>query len=88
MEKINDVNFLLSYFKEKYEKWFLSRGKERSKIENIVFDFVDKNLDDSIYLEANEGSASGLCSSIHFKSDINKLINVLETMVKNANNGL
>lgn len=78
IKKISDTEYLQSYFEEKYDTWFLSKPKDRKRIEDIVCDFLEHNLDDSIYLEANGGLATGLCSFPHFEDDLKRLISILK----------
>lgn len=80
IKKISDTEYLQSYFEEKYDTWFQSKPKDRKRIENIVCSFLEHNLDDSIYLQANGGFASGLCSFPHFEEDFKRLISLLKEM--------
>lgn len=80
IKKISDTDYLQSYFEEKYDVWFLSKPKDRKRIENTVCDFVEHNLDGSIYLQANGGLASGLCSYPHFEDDLKKIISILKEL--------
>ena len=78
IKKISDTIYLQSYFEEKYDSWFLSSTKNRQNIEDCVCQFIENNLDDSIYLRANGGLASGLCSYPHFEDDLKKIISLLK----------
>lgn len=81
IKKISDSKFLLEYLKEKHMQWLLAVDKKaRERIEDTVCGFVNNNMDDAIYLMASEGRASGLCSYPYFEEDLNKIINVLESM--------
>ena len=80
MEKISNPRILLDYLNEKYDLWYTTTDKEvKRRIESYVFHYVDNNLDDTIYIEANEGRASGLCAHPHFDEDIQRLIRVLQS---------
>ena len=76
-KKISDTIYLQSYFEEQYEFWYTSKPKERQLIEDIVIKFVDNTLADTIYLQVNNGLASGLCSYPHFEEDLKKIIILL-----------
>lgn len=78
IKKISDTEYLQSYFEEKYDIWFQSKPKDRKHIEDVVCAFLEHNLDDSIYLEANGGLATGLCSFPHFEDDLKRLISILK----------
>lgn len=78
IKKITDTIFLQSYFEEKFDSWFLSSTKERRSIEDCVRQFVENKLDSSIYLQANSGLASGLCSYPHFEDDLKRIISILK----------
>lgn len=81
IRKISDSSFLFDYFKEKYELWLLTRDKKKRKqIEDIVYNFINNNMDDAIYITASDGRATGLCAYPYFEKDLKKLINVLESM--------
>ena len=77
-KKVTDTIYLQSYFEEKFDSWFLSNSTDRKHIEDCVCQFIDNNLDDSIYLRANGGLASGLCSYPHFEDDLKTLISILK----------
>ena len=82
MKKNADVIALLDYFEEKYDSWFVTTNLHRRRgIENYVVQFIENNLDEAIYLEANEGRASGLCVYPHFEEDILRLIRVLRSKI-------
>ena len=82
MRKISDPRVLLDYLNEKYDLWYTTTDKEeKRKIERCVFLYVSNNVDDAIYLEANEGRASGLCMAPHFCEDLQKLIRVLQSKI-------
>ena len=77
--KISDPNILLDYLENIYETWYVTRDKKkRSYIEDCVFQYI-QNMDDDIYIEANDGRASGLCSYPYFETDLKKLINLLKS---------
>ncbi len=78
IKKVTDTIYLQSYFEEKFDSWLLSSAKERKRIEDCVCQFVENNLDDSIYLQANGDLASGLCSYPHFEDDLKTLISLLK----------
>lgn len=78
-KKTSDSLLLLSYLDEKYEQWLLTKDKKRRNwIEDCVMQFINYNMDDSIYLEANDGRATGLCAYPNFERDLKKIINVLK----------
>ena len=77
-KKVTDTIYLQSYFEDKFDSWFLSSTKNRQNIEDCVCQFIENNLDNSIYLRANGGLASGLCSYPHFEDDLKKIISVLK----------
>lgn len=78
IRKVSDTIFLQSYFEEKYDSWLLSNMKDRKRIEECVCHFIEHNLDNTIYLQANGGLASGLCSYPHFRDGLEKLIFILK----------
>ena len=77
-KKVSDTIYLQSYFEEKFDAWFIAGKKDRERIEDCVCRFLDNNLDDSIYLRANGGLATGLCSYPHFEDDLKTLISTLK----------
>lgn len=76
-KKISDTIYLQSYFEDKYDTWFISKSQDRKHIEDVVCAFLEHNLDASIYMQANNGLASGLCSYPHFEEDLIKIIILL-----------
>lgn len=82
VKKISDYKTILNYLEYKYNEWCTTTNKKnRSTIEMHVFQYVD-NIDDTLYIEANEGRASGLCSSQFFEEDLKRLINLLSDKIK------
>lgn len=63
-----------------YYNDYLTQPKRRNIIENNVRSYVN-NLPDEIYLEASNGSASGLCSHGFFESDLQKVLSTLEKRI-------
>lgn len=84
VRKITDTHYLQSYFEEKYDSWFTASIKDRERIEDCVCQFVEHNLDDSIYVRANNGLASGLCSYPHFEDGLIKIISLLKEINNSA----
>ena len=84
VKKLVDTFYLQSYFEEKYDSWFTASLKDRERIEDCVCQFIEHNLNDSIYLKANDGLASGLCSYPHFEADLKKLISLLKEINSSA----
>lgn len=82
VKKISDYKIILDYLEDKYNEWYTTTKKDRSKIEMHVFQYVN-NIDENLYGEANEGRASGLCSSQFFEEDLKRLINLLRAKIKN-----
>lgn len=75
--KITDPKIIYDYLVDKYDTWFVTRDKKtKDFIEECVIRYI-QNIDDSYYLEANDGCASGLCSFPNFEQDLKKLINIL-----------
>lgn len=69
----------LHYLEEQYKLYLLSnRRSDKSRIETSVRSYV-KTFPDELYLELNEGSASGLCEHGFFESDLSKCINMLRS---------
>lgn len=67
----------LHYLEEQYKMYLLSNNmRDKSRIETSVRSYV-KAFSDDLYLELNEGSASGLCEHGFFESDLSKCINML-----------
>lgn len=82
VKKISDYKTILNDLEDKYNEWCTTTNKkDRSTIEMHVFQYVD-NIDDTLYIEANEGRASGLCSSHFFEEDLKRLINLLSDKIK------
>lgn len=80
IKKISDPNILISYLEEKYDHWLLTKDKAKRKwLEDCVFDYINNNLDDALYLEANDWRATGLCAYPNFEKDLRKIINVLNS---------
>ena len=50
-------------------------------LERSVYNYLD-NIDDSLYIEMNDGRASGLCGSQFFRDDILRCLNILEEKLK------
>lgn len=83
VKKISDYKTILDYLEDKYNKWYITTNKKaRREIQMHVFQYID-NIDDTLYIEANEGRASGLCSSQFFEEDLKRLINLLRAKIKN-----
>ena len=79
-KKISDPLILLNYFDEKYGQWLQTKDKKhRNWIEDCVIQFINYNMDDSIYLEANDWRATGLCAYPNFEKDLRIIIKVLKS---------
>lgn len=82
MAKNNDLKAIYEYLSEKYTTWYCSSTKaEKARIERSVYNYLD-NIDDSLYIEMNDGRASGLCGSQFFRDDILRCLNILEEKLK------
>lgn len=82
VKKISDYKIILDYLEDKYNEWCTTTNKKnRRTIEMHVFQYVN-NIEDTLYIEANEGRASGLCSSHFFEEDLKRLINLLSDKIK------
>jgi len=71
--------------KEYYDEWLLSNSnREKSNIEESVVRIINNRhyIPDEIYVEVNEGSASGLCQHGFFENDLQKLINCLRHKIE------
>ena len=72
--KESDPKTLLDYLEKKYDSWYSTNDrKKRNFIEELVVQYI-QNMDDSIYVEVNDGGAGGLCSFPNFERDLKKLI--------------
>ena len=73
-----DLKDLLEYLQDKYDQWYVARKLDKERIEDLVYQFIDKNLDDTLYIEVNDGRAAGLCAFPHFEEDLKKIISIIE----------
>ena len=77
--KESNPKILLDYLEEKYDLCYTTNDKKkRSFIEEGVLEYI-QNMDDNIYVEVNEGSATGLCTFPNFDHDLKNLINFLRS---------
>lgn len=63
-----------------YEEWLLTPNKRnKSKIEDKVICIINNRLyiPDEIYIEANDGLATGLCQHGFFERDLRRLISAI-----------
>ena len=82
-QKIADISYLLNYFEGKYDQWILTSNKQKKEIiESHVSQFIEHNMDGALYIEINDGRASGLCDFPHFGEDLKKIIRVLKEKSK------
>ena len=67
-----------SYYRDYFR---CSRMSDKSRIETTVRRYL-KNLPSELYLELNEGAASGLCEHGFFESDLSRCIRKLKEMTQ------
>lgn len=81
MKKINDAKIILDYLERKSMEGFTEKKSDRNRIHDEVRRFLDM-IDDCLYIEFNEGRASGLCKEGFYQSDLDKCISSLRKKMK------
>lgn len=77
MAKLSDREQIYCDLYDFRTKYFFAKGKEKNRIENDVRLYAE-GIDDEIYLEMNNGAASGLFKSAFFESDLDRALTILE----------
>lgn len=77
MAKLSDREQIYRDLYDFRTKYFFAKGKEKNRIENDVRLYAE-GIDDEIYLEINNGAASGLFKSAFFESDLDRALTILE----------
>lgn len=80
-----DKDYLKSvhrYLEEKHSSYCLTNKKSaKSTIEDSVRTF-SHGINDELYLELNEGRATGLFEHVFFESDLSRSLRILEELIK------
>lgn len=76
-ERLKEICSILESYNSQY---CLTDRNGKNRIERIVRNYV-KALPDELYLELNEGAASGLCEHGFFESDLSRCIRVLKNEI-------
>lgn len=66
---------------ELYDNWLLySNKRDRSNTEDAIIRIINNRqyIPDDIYIEACDGSASGLCQHGFFENDLRRLIFIIK----------
>lgn len=58
-----------------------SNKQERERIENYTRTYVNSYIDDDIYAQISEGSASDLFAHGHYDFDMERSLSILENML-------
>lgn len=82
MGKLNDKRLIYRDLVEYRIEYYCADKKGKERVENKVRQYI-KGVDDSIYLELNNGVASGLFRSAFFESDLDRAITILERDINN-----
>jgi hypothetical protein len=78
MDKLIGICQVLESYYQDYMRSY--KKSDKNRIENYVRNYL-KTLPGELYLELNEGAASGLCKPGFFESDLSKCIKKLKAMV-------
>lgn len=74
MKKIDNINIILEFLERKDEEGRFARKKaDINRIHDDVRRFINM-IGDSLYIEFNDGRASGLCEEGFYQSDLDKCI--------------
>lgn len=79
-----DENYLKSVYRfleEKYKEYLLAKKSAKSTIEDSVRTF-SHGINDELYLELNEGRATGLFEHGFFESDLSRSLRILDELIK------
>lgn len=80
MKKLDDLEYIYHYLDDKYSQYLTMPNKLqkiRYEIEHQVRVFID-DIDDELYLELNQGRASGLFEHGFFDSDMERSLLILK----------
>ena len=83
MKKIDDLEYIYHYLDDKHSQYLtmpIKLQKERYEIEHLVREFIE-NIDDELYLELNQGRASGLFEHGFFDSDMERALRILKQKI-------
>ena len=71
---------------ELYDKWYITPS-ERIRIRDSIYQIIENPyyVPHDIYIEATDGSASGLCQHEFFERDLQKLLSILKNRLENTN---
>lgn len=85
MGKLNDKRLIYRDLVEYRIEYYCADKKGKERVENKVRQYI-KGVDDSIYLELNNGVASGLFSPASFESDLDRATTIWERDINKETN--
>lgn len=80
---VNKCKEIYNYLSKLYSEYLFASTKGKREVEKRVR-YYAQNMDDSIYIEINDGNASGLFEPGFFESDMQKALRLLKTYIKAA----
>lgn len=84
MAKNKNIEEIYNHLSDLDRKYTLASNKqEKERIENYTRTYADSNIDDDIYAQMSEGSASGLFAHGHYDFDMWNSLRILKDKMYN-----
>lgn len=84
MAKNKNIEEIYNHLSDLDRKYTLASNKqEKERIESYTRTYADSNIDDDIYAQISEGSASGLFAHGHYDFDMWNSLRILKDKMHN-----